>query len=220
MLEGYRPSIVYFLSRPHRLACLQMPKVACSSFRTALALLNHPELTLAVASQPGAIQRNRDWSDAVGPECPELREFFRFTFVRDPIARFVSFYRSKIARLDGQPTRPRFQKLGYSADMSATEVFDRLARTPAEQLDDHVIPQSAFILCKGRLQIDFIGRLERLAEDVKLIEARVGAPLQLSHQNRTINARSDDARAQITPELRQRLEAFYAADFALLGYEP
>jgi hypothetical protein len=67
--------------------------------------------------------------------------------------------------------------------------------------------------------VDFIGRLERLADDVKLIEARAGTTLELPHRNKTINARPDDARAQLPTKLRDRLVAFYAADFTLLGYE-
>ena len=220
MSDGYQPPLVYFLARQHGLAYLQMPKVACSSFRSALVLLDHPGLSREELAEPGSLVKHPEWSDIAGPESPFLRSCLRFTFVRDPIARFISFYRSKIARVDGQATRPRFLRMGFSAEMSMADVLDRLGDTAPEELDSHAVPQSAFVMRRGRLQVDFIGRLERLAEDMKLIEARAGATLELPHRNQTINARPDDARAQLPTKLHERLVRFYAADFALLGYEP
>lgn len=220
MSDGFQPPLVYFLARQHGLAYLQMPKVACSSFRTALILLDHPDLSREALSEPGSLVKHPEWSDMAEPDSPVLQSCLRFTFVRDPIARFVSFYRSKIARVDGQGTRPRFVRMGFSAEMSMADVLDRLEDTAPAELDSHAAPQSAFVLHRGCLQVDFIGRLERLADDVRLIEARAGTTLELPHRNQTINARPADARAQLPGKLRERLVDFYSADFTLLGYEP
>jgi hypothetical protein len=218
MYSGYQPRLLYFVSRPQRLAYLQVPKVACSSFRVAMALLNRPELSLEQVTERGAIHRNTDWNEILTPESEELPEYFRFTFVRDPIARFVSFYRSKIARADGEPTRDRFRKLGYDATMSIEAVLERVENTPPAELDDHIVPQSALLMRNGRLLVDFIGRLERMDEDLKLVEARAGTSLRLVHMNPTSNVRREDTLAQLSAETRQRLERFYTDDLQLLGY--
>jgi Sulfotransferase family len=218
MSARYQAPILYFLARKHRLAYLQVPKVACSSFRAAMALLSRPDLSRDAVLARGAIHQYREWNDIAGPENKELASFFRFTFVRHPIARFVSFYGSKICRADGEPTRPRFQKLGYSREMTMEDVLAKIEGTAPEELDDHIVPQSAIVFRHGSSRVDFLGRLEQLAADVKRIEERTGVHLDLPHLNPTSNVREVDANAQISPELRGRLERLYAEDFDLLGY--
>lgn len=219
MSQGYRSPTLFFLARQHRLAYLQMPKVACTSIKTAICLINRPDLLQELTETPGNIHRKPELSDIVGPECPELSSFLRFTFVRDPHARFVSFYLSKIVGKKNQGPVPRFQQLGYTAGMSMDQVLDRVEKTAPSELDPHLTPQSAFLLRDNRLQVDFVGRLERIAQDLALVEAWAGIKLNIGELNVTKKVEAKDARDVLNNSQRRRIARFYAKDFELLGYQ-
>ncbi|MHA3771980.1 sulfotransferase family protein [Verrucomicrobiota bacterium sgz303538] len=217
--SSYNARVLFFLSRQHRLAYLQMPKAACTSIRTALCLLNHPELEQEKAAGKLQIHSHPEWNDMVGEGSPEIAGFLRFTFVRDPYARFISFYHNKIVgKLNDGPVE-RFRKLGYTPGMTLDQVLDLVERTPESELDPHLLPQSRFLIRGGRLQVDFIGRLERFAQDLALVETWSGTKLDVGWLNQTKKNQPEDARKKFTEAQRRRVARLYANDFELLGYE-
>jgi hypothetical protein len=217
MSQGFRSPTLFYLARQHRLAYLQIPKVACTSIKTAIALMNRPDLAEELQINPDLIHTQPDLSDIVRVDSPELYSLLRFTFVRDPYARFVSFYWSKIAG-DGNPV-PRFQRLGFIPGMSIDDVLDRVEATDPFELDPHLTPQSAYVLRNNRLHVDFIGRIERFAEDIKLVEAWSGTRLNIGELNVTNKVEARSARDTLSRSQRSRVQRLYARDFELLGYD-
>ena len=216
-LRRYGAPIWFVLARPHRLAYLQVPKVACTSFRVALCLLSRPDLPRDAVRQPGAIHQHRDWNDLVPPTFSGLRKYFRFTFVRHPLERFASFYRNKIADVSPELLAPRFARAGLTAGMPIEAVVERVLATPAAELDPHIVPQSHLVFDEdGAPRVDFIGRLERVAEDLAEVERRAGVHLDLDHLNTTRREPAETVPASV----REQLITLYSDDFALLGYEP
>ncbi len=217
--QSYHAPVLFFLARRYRLAYLQMPKVACTSIKTSLCLLNRPELAKEKESGNLRVHIRPELSDVISNDAPELLDFFRFTFVREPYARFVSFYWSKIVGKDGNGPVRKFRELGYTPGMTLDAVLDKVESTPEHLLDSHLLPQSAFLIRDGKLRVDFIGRIERFSQDLALVEARTGAKLNVAHLNRTKNTRPEDAERTLTKRQKRRVARLYAKDFELLGYE-
>jgi len=219
----YQGRIWFFLARRHRLAYLQMPKVACTSLRAAICLLNHPELPRAEVFDGETIHKRRDWNDIVTPDHEALRACFRFTFVRHPLERFLSFYRNKIASVRPDATAERFLRIGLRGGMGIGEVVERVLTVPPAALDPHIAPQHLLVYDQETPRVDFIGRLERFADDLAVVEEKCGVQLDLGRLNATqphAPKSSSTPGPHLSDAIRARLNALYAEDYARFGYTP
>lgn len=215
LFRRLKPVPVFFLARAHGLAYLQMPKVACTSLRAEIAVLNRPELKPQLLEDGRRVHWNPEWNDMTGAGDPALRHLFRFTFVRHPVERFMSMYRNKIlqqSQVGGVPETMARQ--GAYAGMPISELLDILEKLKPLEVDPHAVPQSWLLFHRGRSRADFVGRLERLSHGLEVIEQRTGIRLAVAHHNRT----SAVPGTVPTPEEMKRIERFYAEDFERLGY--
>jgi hypothetical protein len=99
----------------------------------------------------------------------EWGRFFTFSFVRNPWARAVSFYKY----------------IGLHRHLPFATFARRLADEYWHDRYWFVRPQADFVLgTSGRPQVDFIGRLETIDRDFKTVCRRLGlAPRALPHSN-------------------------------------
>ena len=148
-----------------------------------------------------------------------FRTYFRFGFVRNPWDRAVSAY--EFARAGGTEWVRPIDDPVYASDTFAT--FDRFVRdwlvtAPLDTVDVVFRPQWTF-LCDvdGSLLVDHVGRVERLAEDLRVVESALGRTIRPDHLNRT--ERSVDYPEYYTPETRDMVAEVYHRDIDLLGYE-
>ncbi len=218
MPDSDRP-VFFFLARRQRLACLQMPKAGSTTFRAAFSLLNHPELTREAVCERKAMVRHPEWADPVPGGDPFLKKCFRFTFTRNPYARFASFYRSKIGKRTQSEIKPHFLALGLGEGMTLEQVLEVVEKHPAEALDPHIMPQNLIAFSAGQLRVDFVGQIEQLDQGMAEVKKRSGVDLELSRLNVTEGATVRDPRESLSEDLRQRLARLYAEDFRLFGYE-
>jgi len=214
-----RTPIVFLLARRHRLAYLQVPKVACTSIRAALCRLNHPELPESQLLERRAFAQHPEWSDVVEANDPAVMKCFRFTFVRHPLDRFASFYRSKIGKRSDEEIKPHFRKIGLRAGMTPEEVFACVRMVERTALDPHIAPQSTFVFAGEESRVEWIGRLERMEEDLAELGAKSGTMLNVPHLNVTRTGEAGRPRDILSASLRESLAAFYAEDLARFGYE-
>lgn len=136
----------------------------------------------------------------------EITTHFSFAIVRHPIERFMSVC-AFLARTDpsyaDNPVVWAKRAFGYE------RFRQRVLVRPQSQL---LIDDS------GELALSFIGRYEQLERDLAVICEELGAPLpKLKRRNVTSNEKPDIYR---DADFVRDLEAFYSADFKLLGYEP
>lgn len=150
---------------------------------------------------------------------------FVFSFVRNPYTRLVSCYKDKFARY------PVTNRLGCMKD--AHRYFGReLRRLPSDEplplpmfvelacatnktgTDGHWLMMDRMIP-KDSVRCHFIGRVERINEDLGVIEERVGRRLPQKHLNKTNSNAS-----VLTPELRQKVYNAYRGDFERFEYSP
>ena len=146
-------------------------------------------------------------------------EAFRFSFVRDPVTRFESAYRSKILR----PTPPRTQVLEVlgRADDPSTEVTFEDFLTAVEQqeplhMDLHWRPQHLNLM-HPVFSYDLLGRLERFDEDVQEICRRLDLPGPPT-RSRNVSRSDRPSEYEGRPDLVERVRALYARDRELYGY--
>lgn len=169
---------------PYRAAYVEIPKVACTSIKTALAAILGISLR-ATGGDPHSVR----WptveksSSHSGPLFPGL---FTFAFVRNPWDRLVSCYRDKIrGEVDGYTSftiRPgaanclaRFD--AFVPGMSFAEFVAAVASIRDEEADGHFRSQHTFVTDEeGKIGVDFLGRFERLAEDFRFFQERIGLP--------------------------------------------
>jgi hypothetical protein len=140
---------------------------------------------------------------AVGQEL--ITNLFSFAIVRHPIERFMSVC-AFLARTD-----PSYadDPVGWAKRAFGFERFRQrvLVRPQSELLIDD----------SGELALAFIGRYEQLEQDLKEICEELGAPVpNLKRRNVTPNEKPDIYRDR---DFVSELEAFYSADFRLLGYD-
>ena len=140
---------------------------------------------------------------AVGQE--EITKHFSFGIVRHPIERFMSVC-AFLARTDPSYADDpvEWAKRAFGFERFRQRV---LVRPQSELLIDD----------SGELALSFIGRYEQLELDLNVICEELGAPLPtLKRRNVTPNKKPDIYR---DADFVRDLEAFYSADFRLLGYE-
>lgn len=146
-----------------------------------------------------------------------LQELFKvnqfdiiLAMVRDPVARF----RSEFAhRHSGKIEAAEADTDTVSA--WAERVFARWAKNPYA-LDNHLRPQTDFLLPRSEIY-----RLEDGMEAmVADLNARfdLGMPMKVPHRLRSEKRGLPSSVVQVSPELRDRLHEFYAADYGTLDY--
>lgn len=154
---------------------------------------------------------------------PELADYWIFGFVRNPWARLWSWH-SMILRRGEAAAAGNAEVAAYIA---RTKFWGRVLRDfpdfetfvldGTRELRRLGTPQIQFLSYQDR-QADFIGRTERLDEDVRSILDRWGleAPPSIPRRNA---GPSRDYREQYTPAMRARVAEVFARDIELFDYE-
>ena len=207
---------------------IETPKVACTSLKVALAALLGVDLADSDGNPHEARWPRPPAPAASGPMFPGL---FSFAFVRDPWERLVSCYRDKIrGEVDGFTfftIRPgvanclaRFP--AFVAGMAFDDFVRAVAAIPDGDADPHFRSQHSFVCDRaGRIAVDLVGRYERLSEDVREVERRLGLPALALALPRLQAARTAQPYAAFyTAETAQLVAQRFARDAALFGYRP
>ncbi len=132
--------------------------------------------------------------------------YFKFSFVRNPFARFVS-YAAFMGREQGEFERAPRQYMKYLLD--------------TVQPWNHILfrPQHEFVAdADGRLLVDAVGRVETMQQSWDAICARIGIESgQLAITNQSSHLGYAD---YYDAELIERIGSLYHQDFKLFGYPP
>jgi hypothetical protein len=221
---GLRPERAGYLvnfSVKHRFLYLETPKVACTSIKRALQVLEGVDLT-----GDGSVH-DRDRSPLMAPY-DSLADFLvaqhdprwvRFSFVRNPFTRILSGYLDKVISDEVERVR-LLPELGLSADKvpSLEDFLVAIKRQNVCDLDIHWLPQSE-ILCGFRAP-HFIGRFENFDSDAGRV-----FPLILGEKAKDLGVHAPHATgaSRLVHEYVGRIEArliadIYRADFESYGY--
>jgi hypothetical protein len=141
----------------------------------------------------------------------ERSNLFRFSMVRNPVDRFVSFYYSGIYQHGKVVARnnDRLQK-----GLSLEDVLDAVIETPPEECNEHYVPQSLLLYNGGKCLCHYIARIEKKVHQWKIIRAVTGlGPLPYV----AFNAHSS-ASEVLNDRMLLKLYEYYRSDFELFGY--
>lgn len=146
-----------------------------------------------------------------------LNSYYKFSFVRHPVSRLVSTFNFFLAGgfHDGSNTA------WIAENISSDETFDSfvLDKLDADFIHTipHLTPQYEFLVSKsGSVDMDFIGRMERIDQDFYLVCQKLGLRRELVWRNRS-NPKIEEA--TISREVRQKIMKLYKADFTEFDYK-
>lgn len=145
-------------------------------------------------------------------------EFYKFTFVRNPIDRAVSCYRDKIQKAPKTAHAGLVRKrLGLSSNSEISfSVFLEYLESGGLTENAHWAPQSS-LLSMPIQPLDYIGRVETLESDFSLISDRI---FGIAHQltNWMPHATKCSGATSLGERELDRLRKLYRCDFENLGY--
>lgn len=170
-----------------KVAYIVMQKVACTSIKASMINMKSSADYLAVNNY---IRKTGHVVSKLDPDAH--RQYFVFTFVRNPFERLISCYENKY-HTDRALRRSTMKYddylMGYlSKDKGFKSFARRVCRIPDRISDDHFVSQSFLIDRMGQNpKPDFVGHFERLREEYEPIRERFGF-MPLPHHNRTPKA--------------------------------
>ena len=152
---------------------------------------------------------------------PKLyQKCFTFSFVRNPWSRVLSAYQfAKIGKTQtmGMSNPEKYQVPEF--DTFERFLFDWLSTKNLEKEDFVFQPQYRYVLDENmKVMVDFIGKVETLEHDIKVVEEKLSKEILLKHINRT-SENLDFRKAYINPEMVDLVSRLYAEDIKLFDYE-
>lgn len=178
----------YLVLDEEKVIYLVIQKVACTSIKASMVNLDSNEYYLDVIREIRQTGHTATYLNA-----REYRDYFVFTFVRDPFTRLVSCYENKY-----HPTRkPKpndhlkydYYLMGFlRKDRGFRSFARRVSWIPDRIADSHFASQSFMIDRMGQNpKPNFIGHFERLEEEYEPIRQKYGF-MPLPHHNPTKKA--------------------------------
>ncbi len=244
------------VGRSRQFVYAYVPKAACTSLKRWMAAVEGLLPPEEAVARPGIHPFIKARAALPAHEAAAILSdatWFKFAFVRHPLSRLVSAYLDKVVPgkrtakrlvrnfLLHDPQTPWWRRLAAlvrtdpKRGLTFRQLVEQLGREPMEKLDEHFRPQS--LLLAG-LPLDFVGRVERMAEDFALVQRRLDTNVPLPHEKKQAYAAqaageyvadwpveafrqqsvSPHWRRFYPPEVLAAVARIYREDFATFGY--
>jgi len=146
-----------------------------------------------------------------------FKEYYKFTFVRNPYSKIVSCYKDLIVK---HKIKSIIDCLGISEDASFKEFVSAVSKKTDKELGDmdtHIRPQHLYLYKNNKLLVDYIGRVESIKEDINIIFKKIG--FNKVDEIPTLNRSAiDDYKKYYNDETRDIVFKRYKKDFELFNY--
>ncbi len=221
----------YIVSHEHKFVYFIVPKVACSSIKTALLPLfdsdvseeelvredGIPEAHRLFKASPHAINKRRLLR---GIKKEHYAGYFKFAFVRNPWDRLLSCYLQKIAPGGQGLNRYDYGGVELRYGMSFAEFVEAVDQIPDEEADRHFRSQHVTVCgLDDTIMADFVGRFENLEEDFARVVRKIGAPyLKLPHLLPSPSRGGRSYRDFYDDETADRVGERFRKDAEIFGY--
>ncbi|MCE8018923.1 sulfotransferase family protein [Halomonas sp. MCCC 1A11036] len=154
---------------------------------------------------------------------PDMR---KVTFVRNPFSRLLSCYLHRIKESPGSPSVKnikRFTRNRFDETLSFGDFVEIVCDQPSAEQDSHWRVQSDEVLYDLIPHWSFIGRVERIEEDLPklmaILDPDVAAPTsELEDYSPSVTKASSKLADFYTPEFERKVVERYRADFENFGY--
>lgn len=133
----------------------------------------------------------------------DLREYFIFTFIRNPFDRMASFYRNIYAvnRDAIKDDKIPFQDWFYKALVENEYPYYYRA--------EFFAPSYEWLTIDNKLEVNFVGKLESIEDDFKKLCSILKVDAQLPHKNPT----EDKGNEVYTSEMKDIMYTLFEKDF-------
>ncbi|WP_114286177.1 sulfotransferase family 2 domain-containing protein [Candidatus Halocynthiibacter alkanivorans] len=135
----------------------------------------------------------------------QYRDYFKFTFVRNPWARSYSWYRNVMR------DERKIARHGITADCTFKEYLHRFGGT------GYLKPQLYWITDRrGRADLDFTGRFETLQQDFRAVCEHLGIPqIELPH---IVSGGGSNYKEAYSPDMRECAARIFSEEIREYGY--
>lgn len=199
----------------YKLLICGIPKIATTTLMHELVFNNalNKDVKMQTGSLANLLERR-----------PELNNYYKVSFVRNPYSRVVSVYRSKICAQKPFHVASIFIRYkGLRHNMPFKDFVYWLCQSSEgddSTADRHWISQYQFIRNEGRWMIDYIARFENLKEDWNQICDKLDInPPELHNYSLKTSRSPTSYRAYYSSDLQELIAERYSEDIRLLGYE-
>lgn len=151
---------------------IAIPRTATTCVNIALGNLEHPEPDEHHCTIAEVVNKN-----------PEYKDFYKFTFVRNPFDKLVSTYyefkKNRKKRYSGKITHENLLLSEFDVSSCDVENFQNFCRNLKESpwVDDLFFkPQFEYININGEDVMNYIGRFENLNDDWSKVKESIGMP--------------------------------------------
>lgn len=132
-------------------------------------------------------------------------KYFKFAFVRNPWARIVSEYSYRM-----QKRQDIIKSYGLNNESSFKEYIY------AMKDNNKIIKQADYITDKNcNIMVDFIGRLENIDNDYRIVCEKIGIKSKLKKKNKSVHK---DYKEYYNSETKKLVEKLYKKDIELFNY--
>ncbi|MBX2834528.1 MAG: sulfotransferase family protein [Micavibrio sp.] len=201
------------VSHKYKFIYIGVPKVASRAFMGALI-------------EKGQAKYESEWFETTADfkrVLAQYPDYFKFSIVRNPWARIVSCYNSKIG--EGITYSKYVRIMAAYKTLKAGMAFDDFVRwlcTPMgadANADRHWLSQYVLLTHKnGEPICDYVGRYENLEEEIKVICGKIGVePFKLPQRGHLSSTK--DYKSYYMDETAALIKQRYAKDCELYGYE-
>lgn len=182
----------YLVLEDKKVIYIVMRKVACTSIKASMLQMESKD------DYDVVVQNIKQTGRLLGKLDPvKHKDFYKFTFVRNPFERLISCYENKfhtdyeLRKGDGRQLMFDAYLLGYlQKDRGFSAFASRVCRIPDRIADHHIASQAFTIDGVGKgLEPDFVGHFEHLKEEYEPIRERFNF-MPLPHHNKTPKAKN------------------------------
>jgi len=217
-----RPSGAY-ISHKHKVVYYTIPKAACTTIKLFIGLI---EGTATWKDNPHELSMLR----LSLPEARSIlyKDYFHFTFVRNPYDRLLSCYMDKIYEVglcdhdDREFANGEFRqflveygRLGYR-EMSFADFIWFVTRVPDRHCDRHFIPQH-YLLNLDLL--NFVGHFENLNQDFLYVRKQIGLSDDTLQLQKINASKHGPYQNYYNDKLRKMVARKYARDLEIFNYD-
>jgi hypothetical protein len=172
LIQAQMPRVRLWKLESQKLVYIAVPKVGSSSIRNLLRLQQVSEIldmlgdtSLSSSDLKSLAEKQLKVKLRPTRVLQMAGEYYRFSFVRNPLARLYSCYRDKVVNAQNRRKRCTLRTYGMYFGMSFDEFIKRVSELPDSYSDQHFRSQSALLSYKGELFVDYWGKLERFTDD-------------------------------------------------------
>ncbi len=215
------PRISGFVSHKHKFIYYQIPKAACTTIKSFIIRVDDIE------RGPSVHTTNIPVLSSSESRSPLYKNYFHFTFVRNPYDRLLSCYMDKVSNpassdltdpvfINGEyrPFLDKYGKLGWKK-MSFEDFVRFVTKISDKHCDPHFASQNRFLNLDS---LDFIGRLENFDRDFSHVKEKLSLSDDIKPE-RLMTSKHDHYRTYYNDELRQLVAKKYAKDIEIFNYD-